>query len=173
MVIQPLTDELAQSFNINQEGILIAQVSENSPAEKAGLEQGDVIVAFAGKKVTNVGNFRNQVSLTEPGSQTKITILRNGKRKTLKVKIGKQDINTQVASGPAQSSDEIGLTIQTISPQLAEQYNIKPKEGVVVTQVKPGSIAAMAGIEPGTVILQVNQKTVNNATDFKREIKKK
>lgn len=173
VVIQPLTDELAKSFAISQKGILVAQVSENSPAEKAGLKQGDVIITYQGRAVKSVGGFRNQVSLTKPGSEAKITILRNGKRKTLKVEIGKQNKNLELArSAPAQSSDEIGMTVQTITPQLAEQFNIKTGQGVVVTQVKPGSIAAMAGIEPGAVILQVDRKAVNNAAEFKTAINK-
>lgn len=171
VVIQSLTSELAKSFSINQEGILVAQVSEDSPAEKAGLKQGDVIINYRGRKVQSVGGFRNQVSLTNPGSKAELIILRDGKRKKLTVKIGKQNKNLQVASGPAQSSDEIGMTVQTITSQLAEQFNIKQGTGVVVTKVKSGSIAAMAGIEKGTVILQVNRKKVKNAVEFKRAIK--
>ena len=67
--------------------------------------------------------------------------------------------------------DEIGLTVQTLTPQLAEQFDVKPGEGVVVTEVRPGSIAAMAGIETGSVILQVNREPVGSAADFQRAVK--
>lgn len=171
VVIQPLTDDLAKSFGIKQEGILVAQVAEDSPAEKAGLQQGDIIIAYRGRKVKSVGEFRNHIALTAPGSQAELTVLRDGKRKTLAVKIGKQTKNMEVASGPALSSEEIGMTAQLITPQLAEQFNIKKGKGVVVTNVQLDSIAAMAGIEPGSVILQVNRKPVNNAAEFERAIK--
>jgi len=171
VVIQPLTDALAKSFGIKQEGILVAQVAEDSPAEKAGLQQGDIIIAYRGRKVKSVGEFRNHIALTAPGSQAELTVLRDGKRKTLAVKIGKQAKNMEVASGPALSSEEIGMTVQSITPQLAEQFNIKKGEAVVVTNVQPDSIAAMAGIELGSVILQVNRKPVNNAAEFERAIK--
>ncbi len=172
VVIQPLTNELADSFGIEAgQGILVAQVSDNSPAQQAGIEQGDVIVSYQGKKVDNVGRFRNSVSLTTPGSKEEIVVLRNGKRKHLTITIGKQDMDQQIAAGPAQSADEIGLTVQSITPQQAEQYNIKSGNGVVVTQVRPNSIAAMAGIKAGTVILQANRKQIKNAADFKRAIK--
>ncbi|MCF6202761.1 MAG: Do family serine endopeptidase [Methylococcaceae bacterium] len=172
VVIQPLTSELADSFGIEaKQGILVAQVSDNSPAQQAGIEQGDVIISYQGKKVDNVGRFRNSVSLTTPGSKEDIVVLRNGKRKNLMITIGKQDSDQQIAAGPTQSADEIGLTVQSVTSLLAKQFNIKAGNGVVVTQVKPNSIAAMAGIKIGTVILQANRKQMKNATDFKQAIK--
>ncbi len=172
VVIQPFTANLAKSFGIKQEGILVAQVAEDSPAEKAGLKQGDIIIAYQGRKVENIGEFRNHVALTTPGSQVEIIILRDGKIKTLTVKIGKQDKNMEVASGPAQSAEVVGITVQSITRQLADQYKIKQGDGVVVTNVQPGSIAAMAGIEVGSVIVQVNRKKVNNAAEFKGALRK-
>ena len=172
IVIQQLTPDLAESFGIDaRQGILIAQVSEDSPAEKAGLRQGDVIVAYRGEPVRDIGNFRNRVALTAPGSQEQLTILRDGQSKTLSVAIGKLTKDKLTAQGPAQSADEIGLTVQTLTPQLAEQFDAKPGEGVVVTEVRTGSIAATAGIERGSVILQVNRKTVTSAAEFSRAIK--
>jgi len=87
------------------------------------------------------------------------------------VTIGKQSKNMQVASASAQNSDELGISVQTITPQLAEQFKLKSSNGVVVTEVTPFSIAAMAGIKPGTIILQANRKAVKNAAQFKRIIK--
>jgi serine protease Do len=172
IMIQQLTPELAESFDIDSgKGILVAQVSEDSPAEKAGLRQGDVIVEYRGEPVTDVGGFRNRVSLTAPGSTETVTVLRGGKRKTLQVTIGRLTEDKLIAQGPAQSADEIGLTVQTLTAQLAEQFDAKPGEGVVVTEVRPGSIAAMAGIETGSVILQVNREQVGSAADFQRAVK--
>ena len=171
IVIQALTPELAESFDLEQtQGILIAQVTEGSPAEKAGLRQGDVIVAYRGEPVKDIGNFRNRVSLTPPGSSEELTVIRDGQRQDITVTIGKLSEDSFVAEGPAQSTEEIGLTVQTLTPQLAEQFNTKAGEGVVVTEVRPGSIAAQAGIEPGAVIMQVNQKTIRDAAEFKKEI---
>jgi serine protease Do len=171
IVIQPLTSELAESFGLEKsEGILIAQVTEGSPADKAGLKQGDVIISYQGNPVTDVGDFRNRVSLTGPGKTETLTIIREGKKREIKVTIGELSKAETVAKGPAQSSEELGLTVQTISPELAKQFNAKAGEGVVVTEVKRGSIAAMAGIKTGDVILQVNRKTVDNAAAFSRAV---
>jgi len=171
VLIQPLTSELAESFGLEKSrGILIAQVNEGSPAAKAGLKQGDVIVSFQGKPVTDVGDFRNRVSLTAPGKTETLSIMRDGKRRDVNVTIGELSKAEAVAKGPAQSAEELDLTVQTISPELAQQFNAKAGEGVVVTEVKRGSIAALAGIKTGDVILQVNRKTVDNAAAFSRAV---
>ena len=173
IVIQQLTPDLAESFDIESgKGILVAQVTKDSPADRAGLLQGDVIVDFQGEPVKDVGSFRNRVSLTPPGSTQPLVVLRDGKSKTLEVVIGKLTKDKLIAQSPAQSADEIGLKVQTLTPELAQQFDAKPGEGVVVTQVRPGSIAAMAGIETGAVILQVNREAVSSAEDFTRAVRK-
>ncbi len=171
--IQPLTTDLAKAFDIKQDqGILVAGVSEDSPAAKAGLQQGDVIIAFGGKPVSDVGVFRNEISLMQPGEEENITIIRNGKRKTLVVTIGEHDEESEIARGPTQSTEQLGLTVQTLTTDLARQFNVEIGSGVVVTKVKPGSIAALARIDAGTIILQVNRKPVKTADEFKRAINK-
>ena len=135
------------------------------------MRQGDVIVAYRGEPVKDVGNFRNRVSLTPPGSQKPLTILREGKKKNLTVVVGELAKDKQVAQYLSQSTEDIGLTVQTLTPQLAEQFDAKPGEGVVVTKVQAGSVAAMAGIELGTVIIQVNRKEVKSAAEFKHAVK--
>lgn len=172
IVIQPLTAELAESFGLKQsQGILVAQVSEDSPAAKAGLKQGDVIISYQGKSVKDIGDFRNRVALTPPGSREALTLLRDGKQREVKVTIGELSKTQTLAQGPAQTAEELGLAVQTLTPELARQFDAKAGEGVVVTGVKPGSIAAMAGIRPGNVILQVNRKPVNSAEEFDRAVK--
>lgn len=172
IAIQPVASDLAESFGIKPgQGILVVQVSQNLPADKAGLRQGDVIVAYRGEPVIDVGNFRNRVPLTSPGSREKLTILREGKKKELIILISELPKDSQVTQGSMQYAEDIGLTVQTLTPQLAEQFDAKPDEGVVVTKIRPCSIAAMAGIEPGSVILQVNRKVVKSAAEFQRAVK--
>jgi len=173
IMIQQLTKELADSFGLEPgQGILIAQVTADSPAEKAGLQQGDIIVSYRGEAVTDVGSFRNQVSLTMPGSTQQIAVLRDGKRMELPVIIGQLNPDKLAASqGSAKSTDEIGLTVQTLTDELASQLGARAGEGVVVTEVRPGSIAASAGIEAGTLILQVNQQAVSTAAEFAQAVR--
>lgn len=173
IVIQAMTPELSKSFGLSvSQGILISQVAEGSPADKAGLKVGDLIVSYRGKSVSEVGDFRNQVALTAPGSKASLSIIRNGKRKDISVIIGNLQQTPVTAKAATQSSDELGLVVQTITRDLAGQFNVKPGQGVLVTDVKPGSIAAMAGIRAGVVILQVDRKVINSAAHFKQAIEK-
>ena len=105
-----------------------------------------------------------------PDQRVTLTVIRDGKRKNITAVIGNLAQDETVATGTAQSAEEIGLTVQTLSPELASQFKAKTGEGVVVTQVKPGSVAALAGIKTGTIILQVNQQAVKNASDFQQAI---
>ncbi len=171
IVIQDLTGDLAASFDLDTtQGILVAQVSPGSPAEEAGLEQGDVIVAYQGQDVTNVGTFRNQVSLTQPGTEARLAIVRDGERIDLSVTLGTLE-GAQMATGDTvESAEEIGLSVQTMTPELARQFDMEPGEGVVVTQVVSGSVADAAGIQAGMVILEVNRNPVTSAEAFNRAI---
>ena len=172
--IQNLTSDLAESFGIKQvKGILVTQVYNNSPADKAGFKQGDVVVAYDGKDVADVGELRNNVSLTPPGSKKEITVIRDGKRKTLTATIGTltADKLAQAEGGSStESTEKLGLTVQTLTPQLAQQFNTDPGKGVVVTDVASGSIAEQAGLRPGAVILQVNRKPVNTVAQFREAL---
>jgi serine protease Do len=166
IVIQPLTPELAESFATKQhKGILVAEVTEDSPAQKAGLEQGDLIIKLGGRDVVNVGDFRNRISLTSPGSKVELEIIRNGESRVIKVTIG--ELNDQaIASSDTKSTEDLGITVQTLNKELAKSFDTNTTQGVVVTGVSPGSIAAMAGIDTGTVITQVNRKPVPTAEAF-------
>jgi serine protease Do len=173
VVIQALTPELARSFDMQPgQGVLVAQVSEASPAAAAGLRPGDVIVEFRGEPVTDVGSFRNRVSLTPPATTEALTILRDGKRKTLRVTFGRLTEAVTESPGAVQGSAAIGLTVQTLTPQMAEQLDATPGQGVVVTEVMPGSVAARSGIETGSIILQVNRVAVTSAADFQRAVER-
>ncbi|MCE7915624.1 MAG: DegQ family serine endoprotease [Nitrosomonas sp. PRO4] len=172
IVIQPLTTELAKSFDLKSDkGILIAQVSKNSPAARAGLKPGDVIVNYQGRSVSDIGDFRNQIAMAKPGSEVEFDIVRDGKQRTLTVKIDKLSDDKLAAQEPAQYTEKLGLTVQTITADLARQYGVKRGEGVIVTEVAPGSIASTAGINRGAVILEVNRKQVNSSDEFKQAIK--
>jgi serine protease Do len=171
IVIQALTPDLAKSFGIkDQKGILVAQVSEGSPAQEAGLKQGDVIIAFNGKPVDQIGPFRNEVALKKPGSKQDITILRNGDRKVLTVTIGILPDKGPAAAGSPHNLEKLGMTVQNLTPQLARQFGLEGQKGVVVTDVSPNSAAALANIRPGGIILEVDRKPVKNMEEFKKAI---
>jgi len=169
IVIQDLTPELVESFGLDgNRGVLVAEVSQESPAEKAGMKQGDVIVEFNSKPVGKVGPFRNSVALKAPGSKQKITVLRQGKRKHLTVTIGKLPDQEPSSAVTSVSMNDLGLDVQTLTPDLARQFGLHSGKGVVVTQVSPESAAAQVGIKPGTLIKEVNRKPVETVEAFER-----
>jgi serine protease Do len=171
VVIQPLTQDLAESFGLkSQQGILISQVSENTPASEAGLQAGDVIVELDDKSVNDIGQFRNLIAMTPPGSFRSLKVLRDGKNRQVKIRIGTLASDAQGSSAPALPQAQLGLRVQTLTPELAKQLGTSDSRGVVVTQVEAGSVAALAQIETGTIIRQVNRKPVTSVETFRKLI---
>jgi len=171
ITIQDLTPQLAESFDVDDlNGIIVAQVNPGSPAAKAGIEQGDLIVGYQESPVKDTGSFRNRVSMTPPGSKVRIDVLRKGKRLSLDATIGNLQDAAQVASAGVTEANDLGISVQTLTPELAEQFDVRAGQGVVVSAVEPGSIAARAGIDQGTLIFEVNRTRVTDAVQFKRLI---
>jgi serine protease Do len=175
ITIQQITQELAEPFGLDRvQGVLVAEVAGGSPAAAAGLRQGDVILAYRGEAAQNVGAFRNRVALTPPGSGVELTVLRNGERLAVAAVIGTLTGDEPAATGVsgARDADALGLTVQPVTPELARQLDAAPGEGVVVTQVEPGSVAATAGLEPGTIILHVNREPVRDPAELERAVER-
>jgi serine protease Do len=170
--IQEVTPELAKSFGIKEKkGALVAQVFSNSPAEKAGIEQGDVILEFDGKEVADSKDLPRIVAATPVGKSVTIKLLRNGKVLDRQVKIGEMEEKTEVAKAPS-SSKSLGITVQNLTPDIAKGLGLKKETGVVVTRVEPGSPADNAGIQQGDVIQEVNRKPVKDVDDFVQKVEK-
>jgi serine protease Do len=173
IVIQDLTPDLAKTFGLQEaKGILVAEVATGSPAAAAKLERGDVIVEFDGNPVAGIGAFRNRVALMAPGTKVPITVLRDGKRKTVTIAIGTLPDDLLAHKGASQLLDELGMTVQDITPELAGRLGVEPGAGVVITQVAPGSVAASAGLQPGAVIREVNHALVHSSGDLHEALRK-
>ena len=153
ITIQDLTPELAKSFGLKDtRGILIAEVMPDTPAEKAGLKQGDVIVKFNKEAVDNFAPFRNKIAMSEPGTKVNITVIREGREKSFTVTIEKKVSGEQAASSRPENLEKLGLTVTTLTKELADRYGYIDEEGVVITQVDPESSAAGAGLKSGMLI---------------------
>jgi len=177
VMIQPVTHPLAEQFGVKvHEGVLVTEVQPDTPAGKAGLKSGDVIVEFAGKPVASPQELQGVVERTEIGGKAPIVVVRDGKRVNLTVTLGEQPENYGLArnesrgfSKPESSTfDKLGLQMETLSPEVAEQLGVKDTSGVVITDVRTGSPADQAGLESGMVITQANHQPVKNLDDFRK-----
>ena len=172
IVIQDLTPELAESFGLaGEKGILVAQVNDDSPAAKAGLKEGDVIVGLDDQVTGTMGDFRNKIALTAPGAKQTLHVLRGGKRIDLTVTIGKLSEDSGHGGNLTETTHELGLTVQDLTPELAARLNLEGETGVVVTQIAPGSAAERAGLRPGVLIQEVNRTRIANLQQFQRALR--
>ncbi len=171
--IQDLDPDLKESFKVDH-GTVITKVFKDTPASRAGLKAGDVIIAFDGEKIKDSGHLRNLVALSRPGTTHEFKILRNGKEQTLKIKIGELPEDGKTAGrrermdrddGEA-TSEKFGFTVSPLTREIVKRYQLDVHEGVVISEVRPGSMAWQAGLRPGMVITQVNLHPVKNVDDF-------
>lgn len=165
VMIQKITPDLAESFKLDQtEGALVGDVIPNSPAEKAGIQRGDVIVKFDGHEVKTMESLPKIVGGTAPGKAVRVEVIRDGSKKTLKVTIAVlKDEEMKVAA-----LDPLGIQVQDITPDIAQSLNLKEVEGVLVSDVTPGLAGGEAGLKRGDIIAEVNRKKIKNTNDFNR-----
>lgn len=177
--IQDVTSELAENFGLKEvRGVIVNSVTPNSPAAKAGLKQGDVILSLNGANIGDGNELRNKVSATAPNTEVTVGYLRDGKEQTAKVTLGEFENKNAVKDKNSNSGDEVqqgklGVTLQPLTPQIAQQLGLKGiTEGLVVADVQAGSPAEDAGIAQGDVILQVNRQDVKTVDDVKNAVAK-
>ncbi|MDH5458639.1 MAG: DegQ family serine endoprotease [Nitrospinota bacterium] len=163
VMIQKITPDLAESFNLDRtEGALVGDVIPNSPAEKAGIIRGDVIVKFDGQEVKNMEALPKIVGSTTPGKSVKVEVIRDGKEKTLDVTIAVlKDEAVKVAA-----LDPVGIQVQDITPEIAQSLNLDNVEGVLVSDVTPGEPGGEAGLKRGDIISEVNRTKVSSTSDY-------
>jgi serine protease Do len=166
--VQKITPEIADSLGLKQSrGALVAEVQKGSPAERAGVKLGDIIVEFDRKEVKDSADLPPLVARVTPGTTVQVKILRDGKEVTLPLSVGEMKENEVVAS--AQEGD-LGLTVQPVTPEIAQSLGLDRAEGLVITEVKPGSAADEAGLRAGDLIAQINRRPVKNLADYNREM---
>ncbi len=170
VMIQDVTPALAKEFKLkDNNGALVGDVTPNSPAQKAGLESGDIILNFNGKAVKDSRHLKLEVARAQPGETVPLKVLRNGNAKTLEVKVKELPGTEQLAKNDAHSDDTgtlNGVAVSDLNSQARQQFEIPNNvKGVVVTEVDPNSAAAEAGLRPGDVIQEINRKPVRTAEE--------
>jgi serine protease Do len=177
-----ITKEVAKEFGLpNTNGAVIISVSPNTPASKAGLERGDVIVEYNGRPVTDGDVLVTMVVATKPGTTVPITIYRDNQRKTLNITPDELDLEAEANGGRSARPDsaerdaptvtDFGMQLEAITPEIARQLELpRGRGGAIVADVDRGSVAANAGIQPNDVIVEVNRQPVANVSQVTRAL---
>jgi serine protease Do len=170
--IQDINPELANALKLNTtKGVIVSKVSKDSPAEKAGIKEEDVILKFNGKPLENSVELSTWVAGTSPGSEVSLTILRDGKEKAVSVKLEELNPEEQKLARVNTTNDNLGLVVSDITPDLISKYQLdRDQKGVVITGVLPNSVAAESGMREGDVIQKVNRKEIESLQEFNKEL---
>ena len=166
--IQDLTPELAEYYGLKGEkGVLVTQVFEGDPADKAGVKVNDIILKVDGKQVASGRELSSMIANTPVGHKTKIDLVRDGKEKTLTVTLAKRDDDDQIVASESPDSDELGIEVTDLNSDIARRFGIDGSEkGVLVTDVKDESAAQNADVRPGDIIKEINRSIVKDKNDF-------
>lgn len=181
--IQNITEDLAKSFNLKDtKGVLVSNVRAGSAADKAGVKSGDIITAINGERVEDGNVLRNKVAGTLPGTDIKLTVIRDGNEQEFVAKLDEFDTETAKKdaekdetnpANPAQPSGKLGLNLQPVTPDIARRLQLpEGTSGLVVTDADPNGAAAAEGIARGDVILEVNRQPVETLDDMKAALDK-
>jgi serine protease Do len=174
--VQNVTPELAKSFGMTEpQGALVAEVNPGSPAEKAGIQRGDIIIDFNGHAIHEMNELPRMVAETAPGSKATVKVLRDGKEKNLNLAITEMTEEQQAqeeAGGKDEEESPLGLMVKNLTPELAKGFRLRDNKGVVVVQVAPGSAGADAGLRPGDLVLEVGGQVVATVKDYRQAVKK-
>ncbi len=172
--LNDVTPENAKFFNLTgNTGALIASVTPNSPASRAGLKEGDVVIAVDGRPVETGSDLQVIVSEDAPGSKIQLDVLRNGHPEKVDLTVGEYHKDQEVAANTKDESGHarLGIAIADLTPDVRQQLNLPSDvKGVAVAQVQPGSPAEDAGLTGGDVILEINRKPVTSAEQFRSDV---
>jgi Do/DeqQ family serine protease len=170
VTVQPMTADLARGMQLEDaRGALVNDVQADGPAAAAGIRRGDVILAVNGVAVASSNDLRNQVSSLAPGSSADVSLIRDGRKQSLTVKLG--EVETQMTRDDSSGRGEaggLGIRVTPMTPELASRLEVPAStDGLVVDQVDPNGVAAAAGIQPGDIIRQIDGKPVKSPSDLR------
>jgi serine protease Do len=173
---QDITKDMADLLQLKDgQGVIVAHVEKGSPAEKDGLKSHDIILQMNGKKIESYDSLRNEIAVLPPGSKVKFLVMRNGKVSDIVVTLAERSAEAAQSKQPAapqQSQETLGIEVQNLTRDIAQQLGYSLGDGVLVASVVPGSPAAQAGIQPGALIQSVNRVRVTSVEEFDQAMQK-
>ncbi len=172
VAIQDVTEDLAKSFNLDKaKGILVSETQSGSPADEAGIRQGDVLLSLNDTELKDVADLRNRIALIIPGTDVSVKLVREGKELDIRVIIGEQPADfgslaqKKVSNG---TLGKFGLTVQELTQDLAEQFGYQDRQGVIISEVSTDSPAAQSGLKTGQLIEEVNRVRISSIADLQQ-----
>jgi serine protease Do len=176
IMVQDVTPGISKAMNLkDMKGVLVGDVTPNGPAQKSGVQRGDVILEVNGKVMEDSRQLRNMISMMDPTSTVNLKLMRNGNATNMSVKLGDMPADKQQASAEEKPSEQAlnGVTVENLDAQTARQLGLSAAvTGVVVTDIDPSSALASAGLRQGDVIQEVNHQPVKNVNQFQELIRK-
>src|SRR5688572_21354110 len=181
IVMQPVTQDIAVNLGLSSaRGVIVSQVQKGSAAERAGMQQGDVIVALNGNAVIESNTFRNDIAATPPGRTVTLRIWRSGNEQELRATLGEfvpverpAQANQEDSPEPRSNTGSLGLAVQPLTPALTQQLGLTVgTQGLVVVAIDPSGPAVDAGIQRGDVIEQVNQQPVRTVEELRDAVQR-
>ena len=173
IMIQDITPEVSEALGIDRDrGGLISEVKGGSPADKAGLRRGDVIVSVEGEEVPDAAALARKLALTEPGVDTKFVVLRDRKETVFTIKLVEHPENEKIKKSvdKLKTEEKLGIEVSAITQQLRNLFKIKASEGVVITNIEPEGLASESGLRLGDVILEINGDSVDGPEEYHKAL---
>jgi len=174
VTIQDLTPELAEYYKVkDMKGVLVIHAIEGYPAARGGIKDKDIIVGVDGKSISTARELSRTIAGIAVNKRTAITLIRNGKKKTLYIKIAKRPDDESLARKEIETSNELGLSVSELTPEMARQLGYEESEkGVIITKVEQGSKGELAGIQQGDLIKEINRRPVSTLNGYQKKMRK-
>jgi serine protease Do len=167
IVTQPIDQDYQKALNLkSRKGALINSVESGSPADKAGIKQYDVVTEVNGQLVESPTDLRMKIADIQPGTKVEIKLIRDGKEKTVTAAIAELETGEKAKTAGESVGKNIGLTVSTLTPQIARRYSLRTTEGLLITDVENGSDAERKGLQPSDIILEVNRQKISNVSQW-------
>ncbi len=169
VAIQDLTPEIAEYYGLEPgKGVLVTEVFEDDPADRAGIRAKDVITSVNGRPVDSSRELTRMIAAIEVGDQTRIDVIRDDRKRRFEVRIAKRDEEKILARTPRKEDgrEELGIRVSNLTPEIVRRFNIDETDGVMITEVSKGSKAEEAGLMSGDIIKEINRRKVENVADF-------
>ena len=172
VAIQDLSQEMAEYYGIDREkGVFVADVFKGDPADEAGIQPKDIIIEVDGKSIETSHQLTGMIADLHVGATAAVTVLRNGKEKTFKVKLGKRDDEKRASRKPEQEqAEELGIRVSDMTPELARRFNISETAGVIVMGVDADSKAAESDVRTGDIIKEINHQEIENVEGYRKAL---